>query len=510
MTRALPALLACALAAVAPRSAHAAAPEPVRRIAVVVGANAAAPGRRPLRYAHQDAARVAEVLRLAGFARADVAVLRDPDPDAILAALDRALRRASGHPSMVVFYYSGHADARALYPDGKELRLAALRERLDSALATVRIGIIDACRGGGWTGTKGLTETEPFEVDLPMRLASEGSVLISSSSGIEDAHESELLRGSFFTHHWNAALRGAGDRDGDGTVTLGEAFAYARQLTVRDTAMRTDSPQHPSFQVNLRGKSDLALVRLGDTASLVTVEQRVGPLQLVHLGTGVVVLELPPGRRHLRLALPPGRYLARRDSDAGVRAREIDVVAGRATALDEEDLELIGNERLAVKGDEPSGDLFFALGLGGGGLGGTDREDFSQGFAYMFQVGQRVTPSVHLLLSGDYVAFTRYSPDPDQAQQQGAVTLGARWAPFARVYGKAGLGVGHLIRQSYDGFNPFDQTSGRWGPAATAGLGWIMSDFGQAQLAVEVADSIALYDGTARNSYGVNLVLQFE
>lgn len=508
MTRTL--LLACALLLAAPAAASAA--RPIKRVAVVVGANAAAPGRRPLRYAHNDAARVADVLRLAGFDRADIHVLHDPAPAAVLASLDRALRSMAGTPSMLVFYYSGHADAGALYPSGKELRLDTVRERLDSVRATVRIGIIDACRGGGWTGAKGLTESEPFEVNVPLRLANEGSVLISSSSGLEDAHESEHLRGSFFTHHWNAALRGAGDRDGDGTITLGEAFAYAKQLTVRDTALRTDTPQHPSFQLNLRGKNDLALVTLGPSSSVVTVEQRVGPLQLIHLDTGVVVLELPRGRRQMRLALPPGRYLARRDTAADVYAREISVVAGRATRLSEEDLTLVGNERLAIKGDEPAPRMYFAFGLGGGGLTGTDREDFSQGVSWTLQVGYRVAPRVHLLLNGDYTMFTRYQLDADQSQQQSAVTLGARWAPFARVplYGKAGLGAGHLIRQPYGSFDPTEVSNGRWGPAATAGLGYAMSRIGQAHLGIEASNSAVLYDGGLRHNFGVNLLCHID
>ena len=62
-----------------------------RRVAVVVGANAAAPGRKPLRFAHKDADNVASVLRLSGINADDILVLRDPDPAALLEALDRLL-----------------------------------------------------------------------------------------------------------------------------------------------------------------------------------------------------------------------------------------------------------------------------------------------------------------------------------------------------------------------------------------------------------------------------------
>ncbi len=342
--------------------------QPLRRTAVIVGANTAAPGRKPLRYSDADARAFAEVLvELGGFAPQDVTLLLDPEPSAVLDALDRSLAvearagarerndAAGADESMLVFYYSGHADAQALYPSGRPLSFADLRQRFGDHRAAIRLGIIDACRGGGWTGAKGLTEVEPFEVNLPMALESEGSILIASSSGLEDAHESELFGGSFFTHHWNAALRGAGDRNADGQVTLAEAFDYAKALTIRDTSLHTASAQHPSFSLNLRGRHDLALAQLETpgASGIVTVDQREGPLELIHLGSGVVVLELPKGARSLRLAVPPGNYLLRLARAGEVWTRELSVRAGVTTRVDEAALELQGNRILAVKRSAP-------------------------------------------------------------------------------------------------------------------------------------------------------------
>ena len=349
-----------------------------KRVAVVVGANAAAPGRKPLRFAHDDAAAVAAVLKLTGVKSEDIALLRDPHPDEVLAALDTALLALKGNgsqpaeDSVLFFYYSGHADAESLFPAGKALKLAALRDRLDSQQATVRIGIIDACRGGGWTGTKGLSETEAFAVNIPLNLASEGSVLISSSSGLEDAHESASLRGSFFTHHWSAGLRGAADDNQDGTITLAEAFKYARVLTIRDTSIHTENPQHPSFQMKLRGKGDIDLVTALAKASSLTVTQAAGPLQLVHLDSGVVVLELPKGKRVVSLILPSGPYMVRRRGEGGTYAREISVVADTPSTVNENQLQPHEDGTLMSKGFEPKttpsflrkGDWKLQFGLG--------------------------------------------------------------------------------------------------------------------------------------------------
>jgi hypothetical protein len=324
--------------------------EPLRRTAVIVGSNAAAPGRKPLRYSEHDARAFAAVLiELGGFAPDDVHVLIEPEPSLELNTLDHALARPGADESLLVFYYSGHADASALYPRGRPLSFAELRTRLGDRRAAIRLGIIDACRGGGFTGAKGLTEVAPFEVTLPMALESEGSILIASSSGLEDAHESELLGGSFFTHHWNAGLRGAGDHNGDGQVTLAEAFDYAKTLTIRDSALETPSAQHPSFSLNLRGRQDLSLSKLASADAIVAVEQREGPLELIHLGSGVVVLELPKGRRQMRLAVAPGDYLLRRRQGSEVWTRELAVSAGSTTRVDEAALELHGSGALAIK-----------------------------------------------------------------------------------------------------------------------------------------------------------------
>jgi hypothetical protein len=324
---------------------------------------------------------VGRVLReLGGFAESDVSVLLDPDPGAVLAALDRQLARLQGaaDDTMLLFYYSGHADAGALYPHGRALPLSDLRARLSDGRAGVRIGVIDACRGGGWTGTKGLNETELFAVDLPSALQSQGSVLIASSSGLEDAHESEQIEGSFFTHHWIGALRGAGDRNRDNQVSLNEAFDYARDLTIRDSALHTASPQHPSFSMQLRGRSDLPLSNLVAAGAVLSVDQHQGPLELVHLGSGVILLELPAGARSMRLALVPGRYMLRRRLRDKVWAKEVAIKAGERISVDESGLILVGSGTLATKytalrpltlSTLPAGkqELTFAIGVSHGG-----------------------------------------------------------------------------------------------------------------------------------------------
>jgi hypothetical protein len=312
------------------------------RIAVVVGANRAPAGRVTLRYAHEDARRVADVLSgVAGFAKDGVKVLLDPEPKAVLAALDAELAAAQrrGGESLLFFYYSGHADDRSIFPAGLALPFSELKLRLEDTRAKLRIGLIDSCRGGSWTGSKGLKKVEPFEISGAQTLAEEGSVLIASSTGQENAHETEALRGSFFTHYWNAGLRGAADRSGDGVVSLGEAFEYARSLTIKQTALAGQAPQHPSFQMKLSGRRDFPLVSLINQRTTLVFEQSTGPVEVVRLSDGLVVVESTPGARRLRLGLASGSYLVRRRTPDAVWARVVSLSAGGVTSLAESELE---------------------------------------------------------------------------------------------------------------------------------------------------------------------------
>ncbi|MEN9580167.1 MAG: hypothetical protein RJA70_3176 [Pseudomonadota bacterium] len=331
------------------------AAEEVRKVAIVVGANRAPLGRAALRFAHGDAQRVAEVLTtVGGFSSRDVVLLFDPSPGELLRALDQALSSAGqrSNDTLLFFYYSGHADERSLFPAGQALAFAALKSRLDDSRARLRIGLLDSCSGGSWTGTKGLKTVEPFSIDTGLKLAEEGSVLIASSSGHESAHETSSLRGSFFTHYWNAGLRGAADRGGDGIVSLNEAFEYARTLTIRETALIGEDPQHPSFQMKLSGRRDFPMATLANVPTTLVYDQATGPTELVRLSDGLVIIETEPGARRVRLGLPAGSYLVRRRTDEGVFALVVSLKAGGSRALAESELTRSTHSLAQTKGSE--------------------------------------------------------------------------------------------------------------------------------------------------------------
>lgn len=324
------------------------APAPQRH-AVVVGANAARPGSAPLRYGHDDARRLAATLeQVGGFAAEDITVLLDPTPSVLLQTVEQALSGAAPQ-DLFLLYYSGHGGDDALYPSGRALDVDALRQIMEDSRVAVRVGILDVCRGGSWTGAKGLVELESTFAP-PLSVHASGSVLLASSTGTEDAHEGEVVGGSFFTHHLVAGLRGAADDSGDGSVTVSEAFRYAKHLTVRDAATYTDGAQHPSYRIDLSGRHDLVLSRLDRAPSELRLDQQVGPLQVVQLETGILVLELPRGPRQARLALPAGAYLVRQSGGSERASATVWVQPDETVSLAEGDLVPSGAQRAAAKG----------------------------------------------------------------------------------------------------------------------------------------------------------------
>src|SRR6478735_7122953 len=201
----------------------------------IVASSSTADGQAQLRYAGRDADRVAEVLReLGGFD--DVWSLREPNGSALRAALARAEQVAAVDPKLeLVVYYSGHADARGLLLGREQFRYDELRATLARSRAAVRVAVLDACHSGSVVTPKGGQPTAGFPIPEIPAARVQGAAILAASTATELAQESSELEGSYFTHHMLSALRGAGDRDEDGLVTLGEAYEYAYGRTVAAT-----------------------------------------------------------------------------------------------------------------------------------------------------------------------------------------------------------------------------------------------------------------------------------
>jgi hypothetical protein len=347
------AVVAAALLATAASAARA----ETRRIAVLVGSNVGDAEHAPLRYAEQDAARLAAVLgELGGLAPVDVILLRGPTPAAVRAALDEAAKRvASWHAenrgqTVLLFYYSGHSDGQVLELGGQALPFSEVRKRLASTGADVRLVIVDSCRSGALLALKGGRLGQAFDIRLADDLASTGEAFIASSAADESALESSEIGASFFSHHFISGLRGAADLSGDGLVTLAEAYQYAFARTLRATSETTIGPQHAAYDYHLAGRGDLVLTELLRPSAVLDLPSEFDRLLLVAPVRLEVVAELGPRSAH-RIAVGAGAYQLRAWRGRQAFVGNVKVDQGQELKVAAADLRPTVGEPVARKGD---------------------------------------------------------------------------------------------------------------------------------------------------------------
>ena len=247
----------------------------VARFAVVVGNNEGHQETEPLIFAESDAQKVHGLLtELGGIDPERARLIQGGTRSQVLHALGDVndaveMARARGDQTVVVFYYSGHADDRELHLGRHWLRYDELEQLLAKSDADVRIALLDACQSGSMTREKGATRAPSFVFDLGERIDAHGQVIITSSAADEASQESDEIGGSYFTHFLASALTGAADDDGDRRVTLSEAYRYVYRETVyRTSSARTT--QHPTYSWELQGRGDVVLADLsGGVAPLV-------------------------------------------------------------------------------------------------------------------------------------------------------------------------------------------------------------------------------------------------
>lgn len=320
----------------APAAAHAHA------YGIIVGSNAGGAGQVPLRYAEDDAERVAAVLRdLGRFGTTELRVLTRPDAAKILAAVGELVPKLKAHAdrgeqATFFFYYSGHAKASALTLGDSELPLGLLRERLRQVPSTLTLVVLDACQSGAFARTKGAEPAADFSFNSVARLTTKGIAVMASSTGQELSQESDALKSSYFTHHLVVGLRGAGDQDGDGKVSLDEAYRYAYRRTLAATARTRVGTQHATLETDLSGQGDVPVTYPADAGAHLELAAPLDARVLVqqHASASVAAELVKVPGAPLRLALPAGAYDVTVRVHGEVRACALALADGQTTALD--------------------------------------------------------------------------------------------------------------------------------------------------------------------------------
>jgi hypothetical protein len=375
------------LAALAPGSAAA----EVKRYAFLVGANKGAAHEVPLRYAESDVGAVADLLvQLGGFPSERVTRLIAPTaPRVRRALLDLIVRiqqdlRTGGGEAVLFAYYSGHADAQNLHLGGTELPMEELSGLVRASQAKLKVLLVDACRSGALTRVKGGRPVAPFQIGIEDLLRNEGYAVITSSSAGEDAQESEAFRSSVFTHHFLAGLRGLGDLNLDRLVTLGEAYSYSSEQTLKTSINTLAGSQHATFEYDLRGRADPVLADLrtsGELAELVLAA--AGDYLLMDPDSGALLFEAGAKVARLPLKLSPGRYRVRARTGEAVFETELALAPGESRTLQPSQMRSVPIAQVVRKG-ETAAQL-----ANGPVLSGTMHGPLASGYSNMFglQIG---------------------------------------------------------------------------------------------------------------------------
>ena len=358
MSRGWTGLLGLLLALLVPFTARAL---PEHTWVVAIGHNDGARTEVSLLYAEQDARVVSDVLREHGSvsSRRTILLLGE-DANTVRRTLQEVnatirVQAGQGHPTALVVFYSGHADAAGLHLGGTELPLEELKTLVEGSPAGVRVLVLDACRSGTVTRVKGVKAAESFQLTLRNEVATEGLAIITSSAAGEASQESDRLRGSFFTHHLVNALRGAADHDDDGKVTLPEAYSYTYAQTLRSSG-QTVALQHPTYSWEVKGRDELVLsvpaeprsragrLRLGEAALYLIMEGRQG---------GPVVAEVTPQGQRRELSLPAGNYFVQQRNSDEYREYQVALATGSMVELATLPFETVRYDRLVRRRGGP-------------------------------------------------------------------------------------------------------------------------------------------------------------
>jgi hypothetical protein len=250
------------------------------------------PGIPSLRYSVADAEAMYNVLIASGgFKKENVILLTDrserkPTLRNLKFALGTFLARTARKDDTVVVYFAGHGapevDPRGLERDGlakylipsdadpEDLFSTALpMDDLQTIFGRIEaervVVFLDACYSGAAGGrTFAARRTRAGAVDdlfLERLTRSRGRAIFTASRPAEVSVELPELGHGIFTYFLTEGLRGAGDLNRDGIVSLQELYEYVEQQVVRKSRA-VGGNQHPMLKGELEGPLPLTKVRI--------------------------------------------------------------------------------------------------------------------------------------------------------------------------------------------------------------------------------------------------------
>ena len=328
----------------------------INRYVLAVSANYGGEGRPTLRYAASDARSFVNVLKeMGGVQAGNIVEVKEPSVATFQQKIDEldkkiAKNKSAGGRDEVLVYYSGHADEKGLRLGKETFAWKALRSKIDSLHADVKIAVIDACGSGAITRAKGGVAVPAFMVDKSSDM--KGYAFITSSTQDESSQESDKLKGSFFTHSLVSGLRGAGDISGDGKVTLSEAYQFAFNETLQKTEATMGGAQHPSRDMNLAGTGDVVMTDLRSMNAGLDIGEDVEGRLFIRDERGELVAELyKKAGRPINLGLAAGKYSVRLERPAEYKEASVTLQDNYRAQLTQKQFSAIVAEKTTLRGE---------------------------------------------------------------------------------------------------------------------------------------------------------------
>ena len=256
-----------------------------KRWAVVIGISKyqhSGKGIPPLKFALNDATTFMDFLHSSqggGFNPARTKLLTDEQATTrnIRSALYTFLKQA-GKDDLVIIYFAGHGAPEPGCPDNlylisydtdpKDMASTAfpmwdMETALKRYIVAERVVILaDACHSGGVGGEAGLRSVGSNNMIntylANLQKTKPGRAIITASEANQLSREGDQWGGhGVFTYFLLKGLKGEADADGNGVVTISEAFSYVYNKVRR----ATNSQQHPNVQGKFDRNLPLAVIK---------------------------------------------------------------------------------------------------------------------------------------------------------------------------------------------------------------------------------------------------------
>ncbi len=262
------------------------------RWAVLIGVEDYADSKvTSLNYSVDDVDALRQVLiDHAGYKAENITVLKDGEATAakVRSTLGTWLPRQVSDEDMVLIYFSGHGGAepsiRGDVKDGTEKYMMLSDSKADDMYGTAipmselarifgriradkLLFAMDSCYSGATSqaeGGKGIMREGMKAIGLSddylnALTGSSGTVVLTASKADEVSMESKGVGMGLFTHFFCQALKGDGDSDSDGLISVVELFQFLNR-EVPGAAKQMGASQHPVMKGEISGTFPIAVV----------------------------------------------------------------------------------------------------------------------------------------------------------------------------------------------------------------------------------------------------------